>query len=80
MIRIELYGVLSERTGCSAVDLPVSGPIGIEQLLNELATQWPVLADDLPRAACAVGDTLMRRNETVSGDAPVVVLPPVSGG
>jgi molybdopterin converting factor small subunit len=60
------------------LDMPV--PAELSRVLEQLSTQYPSLASELPRAACAVGDTLVRRDETVTGDVPLVLLPPVSGG
>lgn len=80
MIRIELYGVLSERAGCGEVVLAIATPASVEGVLAQLAAAYPSLANDLPRVACAVGDSLVRRDEYVTNDAPLVLLPPVSGG
>lgn len=80
MIRIELYGVLSERAGTSEVELPLEGPTDVAGVLDKLAARFPAMARDLPRAACAVGDSLVSRADTVTGEEPLVVLPPVSGG
>lgn len=79
-MRIELYGVLREAAGASEVELQVSGPVAVESMLDELAGQVPGLAPHLPRAACAVGDSLVSRHHTLDGSQTVAILPPVSGG
>lgn len=79
-MRIELYGVLREAAGASELELQVSAPVAVESLLDELAGQVPGLAPHLPRAACAVGDSLVSRSHTLDGSQALAILPPVSGG
>ena len=79
-MRIELYGVLREAAGASELELQVTAPVAVESLLDELAGQVPGLAPHLPRAACAVGDSLVSRRHTLDGSQALAILPPVSGG
>ncbi|MDN5871482.1 MAG: MoaD/ThiS family protein [Nitrococcus sp.] len=79
-MRIEFYGVLQEAAGDEALELPIATPSRVADILDELAERVPALQTHLPRIACAVGDEVIPRSEMVSGDAPLVLLPPVSGG
>lgn len=80
MLRIELCGVLQERLGTDAVTIAVPVPTRVSDALAEVARRFPAIADDLPRTACAVGDAMVGRDDEVDGSAPLVLLPPVSGG
>lgn len=79
-MRIEFYGVLQEAVGSAALELPIETPSRVTHILEELAERIPELQSHLPRIACAVGDEVIPRSELVTGDAPLVLLPPVSGG
>jgi molybdopterin converting factor small subunit len=79
-MQIELYGVLREAAGRDRVKTPLPAPAPIEQVLEALVETYPDLAPYLPRVACAVGDTMRSRDDTVAPDETLVLLPPVSGG
>lgn len=79
-MRIEFYGVLRELAGAEAMELPPVPGETVGEALARLARQKPALAPQLERAACAVGDTLVRRGEPAPAAEPLVLLPPVSGG
>lgn len=79
-MRIEFYGVLSEVTGTTEMELFVEGSATVEEVLERLGASHPELAPHLPRVAVAVGDTLVRREASVDAEATLALLPPVSGG
>lgn len=79
-MRIEFHGVLAEAAGGSERELAVATPARVSEILDRLTAEMPTLADYLPRVACAVGDELVPRSQTISGDRALVLLPPVSGG
>lgn len=79
-MRIEFYGVLQEAVGGEALELPIDTPRRVAHILEELGERFPALQSHLPRLACAIGDEVIPRSEMVNGDAPLVLLPPVSGG
>lgn len=79
-MRIEFYGVLQEAVGGEALELPIDTPSRVAHILEELGERIPALQAHLPRIACAIGDEVIPRSEMVNGDAPLVLLPPVSGG
>lgn len=79
-MRIEFYGVLQEAVGSEALELSIDTPSRVAHVLEELAERIPALQSHLPRIACAVGDEVIPRSGMVTGEAPLVLLPPVSGG
>ncbi|MDN5849426.1 MAG: MoaD/ThiS family protein [Nitrococcus sp.] len=79
-MRIEFCGVLQEAVGDEALELSIATPNRVADILEELAERIPALQTHLPRIACAVGDEVIPRSEMVTGDVPLVLLPPVSGG
>lgn len=79
-MQVELYGVLREAAGQSRVELGLSGPVRVAEVLEALTESVPAIAPHLPRVACAVGDEMVGRDDELAGDRPLVLLPPVSGG
>jgi len=78
--KIELYGRLREAANTDTLDLSLDTPCTIAKALAVLTREYPALADELPRVACAVGDAMRTRQDTLQGDETLVLLPPVSGG
>jgi len=81
MLEIEFYGVLQQVAGTQKRQLekPMPGAT-VGEVLEQLGQELPALQPHLGRVACAQGETLIRRNQTVANDQPLVLLPPVSGG
>lgn len=77
---VELYGVLQQAAQAKALELPSQPGETVAAFLARLAQAVPLLAPHLERCACAVGDELIPRGETLPAYATVAVLPPVSGG
>lgn len=80
MIDVEFYGVLREVTDRQAVQLPLSQPAPLAQVLEELGAVYPGLAARLPRLACAVDDEIVPRETIIAPGSTLALLPPVSGG
>ena len=80
MVQLELCGVLGERAGVRTLELAVTTPATVPQILDALVAQYAALTDELLPAACAVVDTLVRTDRSIDRNRPLVVLPPVSGG
>ncbi len=77
---IELFGVLREAAGASEVEVGVTPPATIATVLDALTETHPALEPHLPRVACAVGDEMRVRSDTLAANETLVLLPPVSGG
>ena len=79
-ITFEFFGVLERLAGASALQLDLDDGVTVEDALNELAQKAPNLAETLNRSACAVGDTLVARSESLTAGTRLALLPPVAGG
>jgi len=79
-MQIELYGRLREAANTHTLNLSLDTPCTIAEALAALIREYPALADEMPRVACAVGDAMRTRQDTLQGDETLVLLPPVSGG
>ena len=81
MLKIELYGVLQQVVGATElVVTELAAQSRVEDILARLAQEHPALLPHLKRIACAQGDSLVRRDQTVDASRPLILLPPVSGG
>ncbi len=79
-MKVELFGVLREAAGADQVNIDLAGPAPIAEVLETLVADYPGLAAHLPRVACAVGDEMRSRADSINPDESLVLLPPVSGG
>ena len=79
-MEVELYGVLREAVGDTAVTLDLEPPLAIAEVLDALTAAYPALEPHLPRVACAVADTMRSRTDQIQPGETLVLLPPVSGG
>lgn len=79
-LTIHCLGILQSKTGAErvSIDWPENG--SIEAVLVTLESQWPALASELPRCACAIGDELVPRSYQLQAGDELVLLPPVGGG
>jgi molybdopterin converting factor subunit 1 len=60
------------------VELPQGATVA--DLRRRVAATCPALREFLPRCAVAVGDDFAADEVTISNDAEVAIIPPVSGG
>ncbi|MBA1147777.1 MoaD/ThiS family protein [Ectothiorhodospiraceae bacterium WFHF3C12] len=79
-MQIEFYGVLAEVAGTRKMTLAADEARDVQGVLDALEQRLPALSGHLPRVACAVGDELVMRGETVNAGDTLALLPPVSGG
>lgn len=90
ILHFELYGGLDRLVGQPRLQLAgLQAQTTLGEALQQLAQQYPALAERLERCACAVGDRLVPRqqrlNEIFDPAAAthhhtVALLPPVVGG
>lgn len=78
-IFVELHGVLRRLAG--AEQLPVEVPDGatVGEALNHLPGPAEFLRR-LENCACAMGDQLVSRSQSLAEGDALVLIPPVSGG
>ncbi len=80
-IILECHGVFRSLCGSDEQALELPGDrASIAEVLDALAEHTPETAKHLPRTACALGDRLAEREETVRNGDRVALIPPVSGG
>ncbi len=81
MLVVEFYGVLQQVAGAKSLKLEAEqASLTVDEALELLRQQMPGLAEHLPRVACAQADQLVRRDQPLDPEQPLVLLPPVSGG
>jgi molybdopterin synthase sulfur carrier subunit len=81
MLEVQFYGILQQVVGYPTLRLDgLAEGASVAAALERLRQQHPALDGYLPRVACAQGDTLVRREQALDFNRPLVLLPPVSGG
>jgi molybdopterin synthase sulfur carrier subunit len=81
MLEVQFYGILQQVMGGPSLRLEgLAEGASVAAALERLRQQHPAVADYLPRVACAQGDVLVRREQALDFNQPLVLLPPVSGG
>jgi molybdopterin synthase sulfur carrier subunit len=78
-ITVEYYGLLRQLMGAERTDVELNGTT-IAEALDQLCRQQPLLAEQLPRVACAIGCELVGREGRLTDGCTLVLIPPVSGG
>lgn len=79
-ITFEFHGRLLRSAGTGERAMPLPVPPTLAAALDALAAALPELAPELARCACAIGDRLILRRETLQGGERIALLPPVAGG
>ncbi|MCC5859495.1 MAG: MoaD/ThiS family protein [Ectothiorhodospiraceae bacterium] len=81
MLVVEFYGVLQQVAGARSLKLEAAkSSLTVGEALDLVQERVPGLAEHLPRVACAQAEQLVRRDQPVDPERPLVLLPPVSGG
>ena len=79
-INVKLFAVARERAGANAIDVELSPPATVRQLRGALVEQYPALRDVVPHVRFAVNSEYAADSTTISPQAEVAIIPPVSGG
>ena len=79
-VDVRMFGPARDCVGGESVQVAVTLPAAVSDLVAALAATNDALAELLPCCAIAVGDELVARDFVVSPGDEVAVLPPVSGG
>ena len=75
-----MFGPARERAGAGSVEVAITLPAAVGEVVSALAVANPALQELLPCCAIAVGDEIVGRDFLIQPGAEVAVLPPVSGG
>ena len=75
-----MFGPARELAGAESVEVAITLPAAVGEVVSALAVANPALQELLPCCAIAVGDEIVARDFLIQPGAEVAVLPPVSGG
>ena len=79
-IAVQFFGVTRRLAGCEAQQLELSEPATVRDALIALGRHHRELARELPRCACARGDSIVYRDAALADGDELALLPPVAGG
>jgi len=80
MITVRFFATLLDRAGDDAVDLVLPNEASVEQLLSQLAENYPALDPALASALVAVNHEFAFQEDLLADGDEVALFPPVSGG
>ncbi len=79
-VRIKLFAVARQRTGQDTIEVELPEPATIRHLRSALIEQHPPLAEIVPHARFALSSEYAADSASISPDADIAIIPPVSGG
>lgn len=80
MLKVHCLGILQSQTGHAEVHIAWPQDNAVGTALKTLMQQFPSVAAELPRCACAIGDQIVARDYQLQTGDELVLLPPVGGG
>ncbi len=79
-VRVRLFAVAKQLAGRDLIILQLPEGSTLGELREQLAAEVPQIAAVLPHVLFAVGSEYANDDRTITADAEVACLPPVSGG
>jgi molybdopterin synthase catalytic subunit len=79
-LKIRLFATLKDRAGSAHVTTPIPEPATVAGLLDQLAQQFPALAQALPTCLVSVNRAYADESTPIKAGDEVALFPPVSGG
>lgn len=79
-VHVRLFARARDLAGCEQLTLEVPPGISLGELRRLLATVCPALAPLVPHCALALGEDFAADTQTLTAEADIALLPPVSGG
>lgn len=80
IVRVRLFARAKDLAGTDVLSVELKPGAAVGELRRQLAVQLPALAALLERSALAVNQEFARDDQTLTADAEIALLPPVSGG
>jgi molybdopterin converting factor subunit 1 len=80
LITVRLFARLREIAGASELQRTVPEGATVRTAWDQLAVEFPALADYATAVSCAVNEEYARLSATLKEGDEVAFLPPVSGG
>ena len=79
-IRVKLFAVAKELTGCDELTLDLPSGATVANLRDAVLEKAPTLHRIVPHSLWAVGAEYATADTPLSGQSEVALIPPVSGG
>ncbi len=79
-LRVLFFSVLRDITGTDEVDLEVPAGATMGELLAQVETRWPKIAEWQGSLLLALDQTYVKRDEPLHDGGEVAIMPPVQGG
>lgn len=78
-ISVLLFGIARDLTGQSTVSIPLNEEASVGDLLDQLHQRYPALTG-IRSLLVAVNGEYAERDQRLSGNDEIAIIPPVSGG
>lgn len=79
-VRVLFFSVLKDIVGASEFTMTCAAGASLADLLSEIFTRWPKLAEWDRSLLLAVDQTYVRRDAALHEGAEIAIMPPVQGG
>jgi molybdopterin converting factor subunit 1 len=79
-ITVRFFAVVRDRAGVAQIVVHAEPGATVATVVGSIATQFPAIAEVLPRVAFAVNQTYMDRATFLHDGDELALIPPVSGG
>lgn len=79
-IRVKLFAAAQETIGRDEITVELDAPANIAQLRLRLSQDFPQLAPLIAKSMFAIDNQYAQDNSSLSENAEIACIPPVSGG
>jgi molybdopterin converting factor subunit 1 len=79
-VSVRLFAGLRDAVGARVLSLELPAGATVVDLKQRLGDDYPAIREMLDKAACAMADEYVARDERLRDGAEVALIPPVSGG
>lgn len=79
-IRVQLFGLLREAAGTRELTVDLPDGATVEDLLNKIYADKPVLRQHDPSIVVGAGVEFVRRDYVIQSGDEIAVMPPMQGG
>ncbi len=79
-VSVMYFAGMREHTGKNQEDFELPNPCGSADVLQQVETQYPHLAELCKRSRVAIGHDFVKDPVAINSNSEIAVIPPVSGG
>ena len=79
-ITVRINGVLASKIGLSRLSINLSPPATIQDLHQQLQSQYPQLSPEIGRAVAVIGGVHQAKTAVLQDGQEVALLVPIAGG